>query len=56
MSKYEPIIRKISLLLMQGEREKATHHMKRIWNKQDDMTITEQYVLREIGIRKHIKF
>lgn len=49
MSKYENIIRKISLYMVNHEYDKARHHIKRIWNHIDEMTNIESYVLRELA-------
>lgn len=56
MTKYESIIRAISMMMINREYDKASHHIKRIWNRQDDMTDTEIEVLRALAMNKHIKF
>ena len=50
MTKYENIIRAISKMMTNREYNKARHHIKRIWNHMDDMTNTEQDVLRELAL------
>ena len=54
--KYEKIINTISKMMLNKEYAKASHHIKRIWNRQDDMTDVEIEVLRELALNKHIKF
>ena len=49
MSKYESLIKRISIMMINKEYDKARHHIKRIWNK-PDMTDTEEYVLREMAL------
>ena len=56
MTKYESIIRAISMMMINREYVKASHHIERIWNRQDDMTDTEIEVLRALAMNKHIKF
>lgn len=50
MTKYENIIRAISRMMTNREYSNARHHIKRIWNRMDDMTDTEQDVLRELAL------
>lgn len=50
MTKYENIIKAISKMMTNREYSKARHHIKRIWDRMDDMTNTEQDVLRELAL------
>lgn len=50
MTKYESVINAISKMMINREYSKARHHIKRIWNHMNEMTNTEQDVLREIAL------
>lgn len=50
-TKYEGVIRAIARMMTDREYEKARHHIKRIWNRMDDMTDVEQEVLREQALK-----
>ena len=56
MTKYEKVINKISMYMINRQYDLASRHIKRIWNNQDDMTDVEIEVLRELAMNTHIKF
>ena len=49
--KYEGVIRHIAVCLVNREKDKAKHHIKRILPHYDDMTDIEKEVVDELRLR-----